>query len=162
PTRSKAAGNYVNSVLARTESSRLGFDEAIMLDPSGYVSECTGENIFVVKRGRIYTPPLAAVLEGITRDTVVTLARDIGLDVIEEQIVRDRLYDADEVLMCGTAAEIVGAREIDFRVIGNGGVGPVTRRLQEVFRSVVRGQHARSSQWLDYVEEQPRQIRRYK
>jgi branched-chain amino acid aminotransferase len=162
PTRSKAAGNYVNSVLARTESSRLGFDEAIMLDPSGYVSECTGENIFVVKRGRIYTPPLAAVLEGITRDTVVTLARDIGLDVIEEQIVRDRLYDADEVFMCGTAAEIVGAREIDFRVIGNGGVGPVTRRLQEVFRSVVRGQHARSSQWLDYVDEQPRQIRRYK
>jgi branched-chain amino acid aminotransferase len=154
PTRAKAAGNYVNSFLARTESARLGFDDAIMLDPAGYVAECTGENIFVVRRGRVFTPPLAAVLEGITRDSVIALARDVGLEVVEEAIVRDRLYDADEVFLCGTAAEIVGAREIDFRQIGNGRVGPVTRRLQEVFRSVVRGQHARSDQWLDYVDGQ--------
>jgi branched-chain amino acid aminotransferase len=154
PTRSKASGNYVNSVLAKTESVRLGFDDAIMLDPDGYVAECTGENLFVVKRGRIYTPPLAAVLEGITRDTVVTLARDAGFDLIEEQIVRDRLYDADEVFLCGTAAEIVGAREIDFRPVGSGRVGPVTRKMQEAFRSVVRGQHPRSNDWLDYVDEQ--------
>ena len=154
PTRSKVAGNYVNSFLARTESSRLGFDDAIMLDPSGYVAECTGENLFLVKRGRIYTPPLAAVLEGITRDTVVTLAGDLGFDLTEEMIVRDRLYDADEVFLCGTAAEIVGAREIDFRPVGNGRVGPVTRRMQETFRSVVRAQHPRSTQWLDYVDEQ--------
>ncbi len=154
PTRSKASGNYVNSVLAKTESVRLGFDDAIMLDPNGYVAECTGENLFLVKRGRVYTPPLAAVLEGITRDTVVTLVRDTGLDLVEEQIVRDRLYDADEVFVCGTAAEIVGVREVDFRQVGTGNVGPVTRRMQDAFRSVVRGQHARSEAWLDYVDAQ--------
>ena len=104
-TKAKIAGNYANSVLARTESRRLGFDEAIMLDPQGYVAECTGENLFIVKRERLITPPAAAILEGITRDTVMVLARDFGYDVTETPLSRDALYTADEVFVCGTAAE---------------------------------------------------------
>lgn len=151
PTHAKAAGNYVNSFLAKTESSRLGFDDAVMLDPEGFVGECTGENVFVVRRGQVFTPPLSSVLEGITRDTVVALARDAGLSVIEERLVRDRLYEADEVFICGTAAEIMGVREIDFRVVRDGVIGPVTRTLQHTFADVVRGEHARSAEWLTPV-----------
>lgn len=149
PTHAKAAGNYVNSFLAKTESSRLGFDDAIMLDPAGYVAECTGENIFIARRGRIFTPPLGAVLDGITRDTLLTLARDAGLTVVEEDIVRDRLYTADEVFICGTAAEVMGIREIDFRPVGDGTLGPFTRLLQKTFASVVGGEHPRSGEWLE-------------
>jgi branched-chain amino acid aminotransferase len=151
-TKAKISGNYVNSVLAKTESVRLGFDEAIMLDPSGYVAECTGENLFAVKRGRVYTTPLVAILEGITRDTVVQLARDLGIPVAESAISRDQLYTADEVFVTGTAAEITGLREIDFRPVGAGTIGPITRALQDAFRSVVDGRHARSSAWLDRVD----------
>lgn len=151
PTRAKASGNYVNSFLAKTESVRLGFDDAVLLDSEGYVAECTGENLFVVRRGQIVTPPIAAVLEGITRDTVITLARDAGLSVNEERLVRDQLYDADEVFLTGTAAEVVGVREIDFRPVGNGSIGPVTRQIQQLFRSVVTARHPRSTDWLDYV-----------
>jgi branched-chain amino acid aminotransferase len=151
-TKAKISGNYVNSVLAKTESVRLGFDEAIMLDPAGYVAECTGENLFLVKRGRLYTTPLVAILEGITRDTVVELALELGLPVTETAISRDQLYTADEVFVCGTAAEITGLREIDFRRIGNGSTGPVTRVLQDAFSAVVAGRHARSSAWLDPVD----------
>ena len=147
-TKAKISGNYVNSVLAKTDSLRLGFDEAIMLDPEGYVAECTGENLFVVRRGRIYTPNTAVILEGITRDTVITLAGDLGYAVVEEPISRDQLYIADEVFVCGTAAEVVSLREIDGRQIAEGQAGPVTRSLQKEFESLTRGRHRRSAEWL--------------
>ena len=148
PTQAKVAGNYVNSFLAKTESLRLGFDDAIMLDSEGFVGECTGENLFLVRNGRLITPPLDAILNGITRDTVISLASELSLSVMEERIVRDRLYTADEVFLCGTAAEVVSVREIDWRRIGDGSPGPVTKALQDLFRTVVRGEHARSSGWL--------------
>lgn len=150
-TKAKISGNYANSVLARTESLRLGFEEAIMLDPSGYVAECTGDNVFLVRRGKIYTPPAAAVLEGITRDSLITLARDLGYEVIEQPLSRDQLYIADEVLMTGTAAEVVGVSEIDFRRIGSGKTGPVTQQLQAAYHAAVRGDDPRYLHWLDLV-----------
>lgn len=153
PTRAKVSGNYVNSFLARTESVRLGFDDAVLLDPEGYVAECTGENLFVVSRGQVTTPPAAGILAGITRDSVLTLARDAGLHITEARMARDRLYDADEVFLSGTAAEVVGVREVDFRTVGAGTVGPVTRALQHAFRQAVRGEHARSAEWLERAPE---------
>jgi branched-chain amino acid aminotransferase len=147
-TKAKISGNYANSILAKTESVRLGFDEAIMLDPQGYVAECSGENIFLVREGVIYTPPLAAVLEGITRDALITLARDLGYAVVEQMISRDQLYNADEVFACGTAAEVNALREIDFRTIGLGRMGPVTRAVQQEFHKAVHGSHPRSAEWL--------------
>jgi len=150
-TKAKVTGNYANSVLAKTESVRLGFEEAIMLDPQGYVAECTGENLFLVRGGKIYTPLTAPVLEGITRDALVTLARDLGYEVIEQPLARDQLYVADEVFVCGTAAECIALREIDFRVIGAGKMGPVTRAVQQAFHAAIRGKHPRSAEWLDYV-----------
>ena len=151
-TKAKVTGNYSNSVLAKTESTRLGFEEAIMLDPQGYVAECTGENIFLVRKGVVYTPPAAAVLEGITRDSLFTLANDLGLKVVEQQIGRDQLYIADEVFVCGTAAELAALTEIDFRQIGNGKMGPVTHKIQQAFHSVLRGIHPRSAGWLEPVD----------
>jgi branched-chain amino acid aminotransferase len=151
PTRAKVAGNYVNSFLAKTESMRLGFDDAVLLDPEGYVSECTGENLFIVVDGEIVTPPTAGILEGITRDTVITLARDAQLVVREERFVRDRLYDADEIFLTGTAAEVIGVREVDFRAIGAGSTGPVTARLQRAYADAVRGAHPRSAAWLEPI-----------
>jgi branched-chain amino acid aminotransferase len=151
-TKAKVSGNYANSVLAKTESIRLGFDEAIMLDPQGYVAECTGENLFIVRNGRIITPHTAPILEGITRDSLATLAADLGLTVVPEPISRDQLYIADEVFVCGTAAEVIAVTEIDFRTIGTGRMGPITRQLQDQFHAAVRGKHARSAQWLDYVK----------
>jgi branched-chain amino acid aminotransferase len=150
-TKAKTTGNYANSYLAKTEAVRLGFDEAIMLDPQGYVSECTGENLFVVRRGKIYTPPAVAILEGITRDALLKLAADLGIEVIEEPLSRDQLYIADEVFVCGTAAECVSVREIDFRRIGTGKRGPITEALQKEFQAAIRGRHPRSAEWLDYV-----------
>jgi branched-chain amino acid aminotransferase len=150
-TKAKITGNYANSVLAKTESVRLGFDEAIMLDPQGYVAECTGENLFLVREGKIYTPPTAPVLEGITRDAVVTLAGDLGYAVSEGPVSRDQLYIADEVFVCGTAAECVALREIDFRTIGDGRMGPVTKAVQGAFQAAIRGRHPRSAEWLDFV-----------
>ena len=151
-TKAKVSGNYVSSILAKTESQRAGFDEAIMLGPDGYVAECTGENLFLVrnKDGNkvIYTTPRAGILEGITRDTLITLARDLGYSIVEEPISRDQLYIADEVFVCGTAAEVIGLREIDFRIIGDGKAGPVTRVLQMEFDKLVSGRHARSAAWL--------------
>jgi branched-chain amino acid aminotransferase len=163
-TKAKVSGNYVSSILAKTESHRAGFDEAIMLGPDGYVAECTGENLFVVRNNIrnnirnnvrdnvrnkiIYTTPRAGILEGITRDSLITLARDLGYSVVEEPISRDQLYIADEVFVCGTAAEVVALREIDFRVIGDGKAGPVTRALQQEFDKLVNGRHVRSAEWL--------------
>lgn len=159
-TKAKISGNYANSFLAKTESVRLGFEEAILLDPQGYVAECTGENLFLVKEGRIITPSLAPVLDGITRSALMVLADDLGYGVQEAPLSRDQLYTADEVFVCGTAAECIGLREIDFRVIGSGTTGPVTRALQTAFRATVHGTHPRSKQWLDYVGEESTNVMR--
>lgn len=130
---------------------RLGFDEAILLDPQGYVAECTGENLFVVSRGALRTPSTAAILAGITRDSVIELARDAGYSVVEAFMTRDDLYSADEVFVCGTAAEIIGLREIDTRTIGDGRSGPITRELQQAYHDATVGRHPRSASWLEYV-----------
>ena len=150
-TKAKIAGNYVNSILARTESVRLGFEEAIMLDPQGYVAECTGENLFVVRRGKIFTPSTAPVLEGITRHSMFVIASDLGYDVIEQPISRDQLYAADEVFVCGTAAEVIGLSEIDFRRIGDGKMGPITRAIQNVYHDAIRGKLPNYESWCEYV-----------
>jgi branched-chain amino acid aminotransferase len=152
-TKAKVSGNYVNSFLAKTESVRLGFEEAILLDPQGYVAECTGENLFMVKNRTIFTPALAPVLDGITRSALVTLALDHGFEVVEAPISRDQLYSADEVFVCGTAAECIALREIDFRTVGNGSTGPVTRALQKEFHAAIHGRHARSKDWLAHVND---------
>lgn len=150
-TKAKINGNYVNSVLARTESVKLGFDEAILLDPSGYVAECTGENLFIVRDRCLYTPGQSSILEGITRDSLMTLARDLGYDVRESEISRDQLYLADELFVCGTAAEVVAIREVDFRTVGNGEIGPVTLALKGAFHDAVRGKTPKYSKWLTPV-----------
>jgi len=152
-TKAKIAGNYVNSILAKTESVRLGFEEAIMLDPQGYIAECTGENLFLVRKGKIFTPSTAPVLEGITRHSIYTIANDLGYEVTEAPISRDQLYNADEVFVCGTAAEVIGLCEIDFRTIGNGKSGKVTREIQNVYHDAIRGKVAKYEDWCEYVEE---------
>ena len=150
-TKAKIAGNYVNSILAKTESVRLGFEEAIMLDPQGYIAECTGENLFVVRKGKIFTPSTAPVLEGITRHSIYTIAHDLGYEVVEQPIARDQLYNADEVFVCGTAAEVIGLCEIDFRKIGDGKSGEVTRKIQNVYHDAIRGKLPKYESWCDYV-----------
>jgi branched-chain amino acid aminotransferase len=138
-TKAKVSGNYANSILAKTDAQRNGFDEAIMLDPQGYVAECTGANLFVVRNGKLITPPADAILEGITRDTVVALAEDLGIPVKESQLSRDHLYVVDEVFVCGTAAEVVGISSIDGRPVGAGVPGPITGAIREGYLSAVRG-----------------------
>lgn len=150
-TKAKVAGNYPNSILAKTESVRLGFDEAIMLDAQGQVAECTGENIFLVKGRKLLTPPDSQILEGITRDTVMILAREMGLEVSAQPLGRDQLYMADEVFVTGTAAEVVGLREIDFRTIGTGRTGLLTRKLQQAYHAAVHGELPRAAEWLTHV-----------
>jgi len=150
-TKAKISGNYANSYLAKTESVRLGFDEAILLDPQGFVSECTGENLFLVRKGKLYTPPTGSILEGITRDSLITIAQDLGIQVIEQVISRDQLYIADEVFVSGTAAECIAVCELDFRTIGTGKMGPVTRSIQQAFHAALHGHNKRSAEWLDYV-----------
>jgi len=151
-TKAKISGNYANSILAKTESMRLGFEEAIMLDPQGYIAECTGENLFVVRHGKIITPSTAPVLEGITRHSIHTIAQDLGYKVLEQPISRDQLYIADEVFVCGTAAECIGLSEIDFRKIGDGRTGPITRKIQNVYHDAIHGKVAKYENWCDYVE----------
>jgi branched-chain amino acid aminotransferase len=150
-TKSKVAGNYVNSMLVKTLALRSGYDEAVILDPQGFVAECTGENLFMVRKNVLYTPPDSTVLEGITRDTVLTLAADMGLRVVEKMITRDQLYIADEVFISGTAAELVGVRMIDYRQIGEGKVGPVTQALLQAYIDCVHGGGKQSDEWLDLV-----------
>lgn len=152
-TKAKISGNYPNSVMAKTELLRLGFDEAILLDAYGNVSECTGENLFVVRNGRIITPPMAPVLEGITRDALIQIARYNAIEVIEQPISRDQLYIADEIFVCGTAAEVIAIRELDFRTIGTGKMGPVAHKLQHAYQQAIHGRHPLSAGWLDYVEQ---------
>jgi branched-chain amino acid aminotransferase len=150
-TKAKICGNYVNSYLAKTDAQRQGFDEAILLDPEGYVTECTGANVFLVRAGRLITPPSDAILEGVTRSTVFALAHDLGLESETGRVSRDHLYVADELFVCGTAAEIVGIADVDGRRVGAGRTGPVTTKLQQAYAEAVRGRHARSPEWLEYV-----------
>jgi branched-chain amino acid aminotransferase len=151
PSQAKVTGAYVNSSMAKLEAVRAGFDEAIQLNPQGYVSEATGENIFVVKGGEIFTPPLAAgPLPGITRDSIMTIARDLGMTVSEAILTRSDLYVAEEVFCVGTAAEVTPVREIDERVIG--APGPITQTLQQKYFSIVKGEDEKYSDWLDFVE----------
>lgn len=150
--KGKICGQYVTSVLAKRMANKSGFDEALMLDPQGYVAEGTGENIFVVKHGVVRTPPKASpILAGITRETAITLLREQGVDVREEPVARDELYTADEVFLTGTAAEVTPVRDIDHRKIGRGEAGPVTRRLQESFFSIVKGNDSKHAEWLTFV-----------
>jgi len=150
-TKAKISGNYANSILAKTESVRLGFEEAIMLDPQGYIAECTGENLFMVRHGKIITPSTAPVLEGITRHSIFTIAKDLGYEVVEQPVSRDQLYIADEVFVCGTAAECIGLSEIDFRMIGDGKSGKITREIQTVYHDAIRGKNKKYEDWCDYV-----------
>jgi branched-chain amino acid aminotransferase len=151
-TKSKVTGNYVNSMLVKTLALRSGYEEAVILDPEGYVAECTGENIFMVYQGTLYTPPLANVLEGITRDTIIVLAQELGIPFKEMMFTRDLLYIADEVFISGTAAEVVPVREVDTRKVGEGRPGPIVTALQKVFYENIHGQGIHSNDWLDYVE----------
>jgi len=150
-TRAKVSGHYVNSILAKHEVKADGYDEAILLDPDGYVSEGTGENIFIVRKGVLKTTPLTSILEGVTRDSVLQLARERNIPVLEERFTRDAMYVADEVFLTGTAAEITPVREIDSRRIGNGTPGPVTKDLQKTFFEIVRGEDSAHAAWLTRV-----------
>ncbi|MGH7294508.1 MAG: branched-chain amino acid transaminase [Polyangiaceae bacterium] len=150
--KAKMTGQYTNSVLAKREAKLGGYDEAILLDANGFVSEGSGENIFVIRRGVIHTPDLScSILEGITRDTVITLARELGMPVVEERITRDQLWLADEVFFTGTAAEVTPVREIDNRTVGDGTVGPMTKKIQQRFFEVVRGTDTSHPEWLTRV-----------
>lgn len=151
-SKGKICGQYTTSILAKRDALKSGYDEAILLDSRGLVCEGSGENIFLVRDGVIYTPPTSAsILAGITRDSVITLARELDYEVREQQFTRDELWCADEVFMTGTAAEVTPVREIDDRRIGAGEAGPVTRRLQEHFFATVKGSGDRHHNWLTYV-----------
>ena len=147
-TKAKICGNYVNSVLAKKEAVQDGYDEALMLDTEGYVAEASGETIFIVRGGSIKTTPLTSILPGITRATVIKLARDKGIPVVEQRFTRDELYTAEEAFFTGTAAEITPIREADNRSIGAGRPGPITLGLQEKFFAVVRGETPQYKEWL--------------
>lgn len=149
--KAKACGNYLNSILALQEAARDGYDEALLLDAEGMVAEGSGENIFIVRNGVIYTPELTSALEGITRDTVLQLAQAEGYAVVEKRITRDEVYIADEAFFTGTAAEVTPIRELDNRVIGKGAPGPVTRQLQSIYLDLVEGRHAGYEDWLTLV-----------
>jgi branched-chain amino acid aminotransferase len=150
-TKSKATGNYINSVLAKGEVKKAGYDEAIMLDAEGYVSEASGENIFIVRDGLMKTTPLTSILPGITRASIVTLARDRGYQVLEERFTRDELYTADEAFFTGTAAELTPIREVDDRQIGAGSRGPITADIQQAFFDIIKGNNEKYQTWLSYV-----------
>ena len=149
-SKAKAAGNYINSILAKIEAREEGFDEAVMLDTSGFVSEATGENIFIIRDGIIKTTPLTSVLGGITRHSIVTLARDLGYTVEEQQFTRDEVYIADEAFFTGTAAELTPIREMDHRQIGEGHAGPITKELQREFFGIVKGENRKYAGWLHH------------
>jgi branched-chain amino acid aminotransferase len=154
PTAAKGTGMYVNSSLAKVEAIKGGYDEAILLAPDGNVSECTGENIFVVRDGVVSTPPTsdAGALKGITQDSIETIARDFGYEVTHEQLIRTDLYSADEAFLTGTAAEVVPIRAVDDRPVGTGKPGPITRQLQQTYFATVRGEVDQYKDWLDHVE----------
>lgn len=149
--RSKTTANYANSLLAKREALKDGYDEAMLLDTDGYVAEGSGENVFMVRKGVIKTPPLTSILEGITRDAIMQLAAERGMSLVEERFTRDELYVADEAFFTGTAAEITPIREVDNRRIGEGKPGPVTKELQSAFFDIVHGRDSRHADWLTYV-----------
>ena len=149
--KAKICGNYVNSIMAKLEAKGAGFDEALLLDTEGYVAEGSGENFFMLRKGKLKTPPTTSILEGITRDTIITLAGEQGLEVLEGRITRDEAYTADEAFFTGTAAEITPIREIDGRPIGAGKSGPATKKLQKMYFDTVHGKVKKHLDWLDYV-----------
>lgn len=149
--RSKTTANYANSLLAKREALRDGYDEAMLLDTDGYVAEGSGENVFIVRNGTIKTPPLTSILDGITRDTIIQLSTERGMRLLEERFTRDELYVADEAFFTGTAAEITPIREVDNRTIGPGKPGPITKQLQSAFFDIVQGRDGRHEDWLAYV-----------
>jgi branched-chain amino acid aminotransferase len=151
--RSKTTANYANSLLAKREALKDGYDEAMLLDTDGYVAEGSGENVFIVRNGLIKTPPLTSILEGITRDTIIQLAAERGMRLVEERFTRDELYIADEAFFSGTAAEITPIREVDNRRIGAGKPGPITKELQSAFFDIVYGKDGRHADWLTYISE---------
>ncbi|CAD7772899.1 MAG: Branched-chain-amino-acid aminotransferase [Candidatus Methanoperedenaceae archaeon GB50] len=150
-TKTKTCGNYVNSILAKLEVVKAGYDEAIMLDTEGYVCEATGENIFIIRDKVLKTPPLTSVLPGITRDSIITLAQDLGYKVEEKRFTRDELYIADEAFFSGTAAEVTPIREVDDRQIGEGKPGPITQKIQKLYFDVVKGKIEKYHYWLDFI-----------
>jgi branched-chain amino acid aminotransferase len=149
--KAKANGNYMNSILAHQEAAQDGYDEALLLDVDGFVAEGSGENVFIIRNGKLYTPDLTSALEGITRDTIIQLAGEMGLSIIEKRITRDEVYSADEAFFTGTAAEVTPIRELDNRPIGNGTRGPITEKLQSNFFDAVTGRSARHQSWLTLV-----------
>ena len=149
--KAKANGNYMNSILAHQEAAQDGYDEALLLDVDGFVAEGSGENVFIIRKGKLFTPDLTSALEGITRDTIVQLAKEIGLEVIEKRITRDEVYTADEAFFTGTAAEVTPIRELDNRNIGSGTRGPITEKLQALYFDVVKGKSAKHAHWLTLV-----------
>ena len=149
--KAKANGNYMNSMLALNEALTCGYDEAMLLDNEGYVAEGSGENIFIVRNGVLYTPDLTSALEGVTRDTIMILAREEGLEIREKRITRDEVYVADEAFFTGTAAEVTPIREVDNRTIGSGGRGPITERLQTLYFDQVHGRREDHPEWLALV-----------
>lgn len=149
--RSKTTANYANSLLAKREALKDGYDEALLLDTDGYVAEGSGENVFMVRKGVIKTPPLTSILEGITRETIMQLAAERGMRLVEERFTRDELYIADEAFFTGTAAEITPIREVDNRAIGTGRPGPVTKEIQSAFFDIVHGRDSRHADWLTSV-----------
>jgi branched-chain amino acid aminotransferase len=150
-TKAKICGNYVNSVLAKREAMKMGYDEALMLDTEGYVSEASGENIFMVKNGVLKTTPLTSILPGITRDSVIQIAKAKKIALLEERFTRDELYTAQEAFFTGTVAELTPIREVDDRMIGDGKPGPMTKGLQAAFFDIVRGKEPSYREWLDYL-----------
>ena len=149
--KAKANGNYMNSILANAEATRDGYDEALLLDVDGFVAEGSGENIFIIRRGKVYTPDLTSALEGITRDTVCTILADMGLELVEKRITRDEVYSADEAFFTGTAAEVTPIRELDRRSIGEGKRGPITAEIQKRYFDCVKGLDSSKQNWLTYV-----------
>ena len=150
--KAKANGNYMNSILANNEATADGYDEALLLDVDGFVAEGSGENIFIVRKGKLYTPDLTSALEGITRDTVEQLAQEMGLQIIEKRITRDEVYTADEAFFTGTAAEVTPIRELDRRSIGEGKRGPITTEIQKRYFDCVKGLDAGKQHWLTYLD----------
>ena len=149
--KAKANGNYMNSILAHQEAAQDGYDEALLLDVDGFVAEGSGENVFIIRKGKLYTPDLTSALEGITRDTIVQLAKELDYEVIEKRITRDEVYTADEAFFTGTAAEVTPIRELDNRNIGSGTRGPITEKLQAMYFDVVKGKSAKHTHWLTLV-----------
>ena len=151
-TKAKANGNYMNSIIAHQEATSDGYDEALLLDTQGFIAEGTGENIFIVKHGKLYTPTLSSVLEGITRDTVITIAKDLNVEVIEKNITRDEVYTADEAFFTGTAAEVTPIKELDKRLIGKGKRGSLTEEIQKIYFDTVKGINSHYAHWLTYID----------